>query len=257
MAEKTTAAGVARIESEMTVRGPDFSVPMTLDGVVDFEQRRGSFTVDMGRIPELSATDQAGARRDAGFPLKMVQTPDQLFVSEGNFRRKAKADGKSWVMLDLEELDEEANLDLAGASQFSETNPEALLRFLKAAGGTRKTGKANIRGVPTTRYAGMIDLRRYPDMVPEDERDAARRTIALMTKQWGSPTQKVDVWVGDEDGMIYRERMPMTLKESGQTFKGAMVLDFLDVGRPQQIDLPDDDTVIDVTDQAVRHLDKG
>ena len=81
----------------------------------------------------------------------------------------------------------------------------------------------------------------------------ARRTADLMIKEWGGPTQKLDVWI-DEKGLILREQMPMRFKEAGRTFKAKMVVHFLDIGRPQQIDTPEDREVVDLTDKAADEL---
>jgi hypothetical protein len=147
----------------------------------------------------------AAGRREGGFPIELVQMSDQVFVSTGQVREKGKKDGVEWIRPDLEELDDEAGLDLQRANQFSEVNPDAMLRFLRTTGDARKTGTAEIRGERTERYEGTIDLERYPELVPEEDKAAARRTVDIMVKSWGGTRHPISVFINDA-GVIVREK---------------------------------------------------
>lgn len=252
-AEKTAAARGARIEGGMVLRVGPLKMPMTIDGAVSFEDHRMKMTLDLDPVKGLSTVENADLRDEAQMPIEYVQTPDEVFVSTGEVRKKGQTQGVDWIKLDLSELDDKADLDLQRANQFSEVNPDAMLRALRTTGDARKVGSENIRGVMTDRYTATIDMRRYPELVPEEDRDEARRTADLMIKEWGGPTQKLDVWI-DEKGLILREQMPMRFKEAGRTFKAKMVVHFLDIGRPQQIDTPEDREVVDLTDKAADEL---
>lgn len=255
-AEKTAAQGGARIVGEMKMKGETGPVvPMTINGEISFEEQALQMRLNMGPVKGVTQAEMAGVRREAGFPVELVQTPDEVFVSTGQLREKGKKDGVEWIRLDLEELDEEANLDLQRANQFSEVNPDAMLRFLRTTADARKTGTATVRGEQVDRYEGTIDLRRYPEMVPEKDKEAARRTADLMVKQWGGPTQRLAVFI-NRDGLIVRERMPMSFKEAGETVKAMLVMDMVDLGSGQEIELPGKDETMDVTDQAADRFGK-
>lgn len=253
-AEKTTAKGGALIEGKMTVRGTEYEVPMVLRGKLSFEQDRYDLTLDFPPegIPGATQADMKAARREAGFPYRqIVESGEVGYISSSAILRPYE--DKDWARIDFSEIDEEAGLDLAGASQFSESNPEAMLRFLKTTADARKVGTDTVRGVPTTRYAGTFDIRRYPEMVAPDKREAAERTVDVVVKAWGSPTHSVNVWV-DADGIIRRQRVSFAITEAGERMKGTITMDLLDVGSPQDIALPDDG-VVDVTDEVGEQLD--
>jgi len=134
-------------------------------------------------------------------------------------------------------------------------NPEAMLRFLRAAGDARRTGSERIGGVQTTRYSATVDLTKYPELVPPEQREEAERTVELMAKEWGTSKDSVDVWIDDQD-LIRRERMRFTVPvEKGSTAEGVMIIDFAEVGRPRDIEVPAGSDVVDVTDQAAAELD--
>jgi hypothetical protein len=254
-AQKTTASGGARMQGGIDIRVEGVTVPMTINGEISFEDQALQMRMNMGRIKGATQADMAAGRREGGFPIELVQTPDEVFVSTGHVREKGKKDGIEWIRLDLEELDEEAGLDLQRANQFSEVNPDALLRFLRTTGDARKTGTATIRGERTDRYEGTIDLERYPELVPEEDKAAARRTVDIMVKSWGGTKHPISVFINDA-GMIVREKMPIEFEEGGDLVKGTVVIDLVDVGSPQEIELPDRDDVVDVTDEAAERFGK-
>lgn len=252
-AEKTAASGGARIDGGMVLHIGQFKMPMTIKGAVSFEDHRMHVIYDIEAVKGLSTVENADLQDEVGVPIELTQTPGEMFVSTGQVRKKGQKDGIDWIKLDLSELDEKADLDLQRANQFSEANPDALLRSLRTTGDARKVGTDNIRGAVADRYKATIDMRRYPELAPPEDRDEAERTARLMIKEWGGPTVKLDVWI-DKQGLILRERMPLSFKEAGRTFKTTMVIDFLDVGRPQQVDTPEDRETVDVTDQAAEKL---
>src|ERR671910_3611078 len=248
-AEKTAAAGGARMIGDVKMRYAGTPITMTINGEISFEDTRLRTRMSLGQIKGVPASEMDAARREAQMPIDFVQTPDEIFLSTEKLREKGRKEGIEWIRLDLEELDEETGLDLQRANQFNEINPEAMLRFLRTMGDARKTGSATIRGARTDRYEGTIDLRRYPEMVPEKDRESAQRTADFMVKAWGGPTMKLTVFI-DEKGLIVRERMPMTWTEAGEKVKANMVLDMVDLGSPQEIDLPGKDETVDITEQA-------
>jgi hypothetical protein len=248
-AEKTSASGGARIDGTMAMRFQGIRIPMTIDGAISFDDRRMRMTLDYGHVKGLPDSDLDEVRSDSGMPMQLVQTPDEMYISTSQLRERGRADGVEWAQVDLSELDDKTGLDLQRANQFTEVNPEAMLRALRTTGDARKTGSDNIRGVVADRYSGTIDMRRYPELVPAKDRETAKRTADVMVKQWGGPTQTLDVWI-DDRGLILRERMPMHFSVDGEKVKALLVLDFLDAGRAQQVEVPDGDSVVDVTDKV-------
>jgi hypothetical protein len=253
-AAKTTEQGGARIVSRIDTRFEGVEVPMVMDGAVDFEGDRMGVELDYAPegIDGVDAKGMAQARREADFPVQMIQAGDVVLVKTPSIRRKSRGE-KEWAKVDLAEVDEEAGLDLVGASQISELNPEAFLRFLMTAGGSREAGHELLDGVRTTRYTGTMDIRRYPDTVPPERREAAERTVKVLEEAWGSTKEDYTVWI-DEQGIVRRERVKLTIADKEGRMKMDMDMRFKDVGRPHEVAMPDDAEVVDITDQAVEEL---
>jgi hypothetical protein len=254
-ADKMAASGGARVDGNMIVRAPDLVIPMRMDGAVSFEDHEAEFIMDYaeGGIPGTTAKQMEVARREADFPVRIVMRTDETYVSTPSVVRKGEQDGVRWIKVDLEEADEKGELDLSGMNQMSEINPEAMLRFLKTVADARKTGSRTIDGVAATRYTATVDIRDYPETVEPERREAAERTVDLLTEVWGSPTHQVHVWI-DADGLIRREEFNYTFTDAGEQMKSELVLDYLDVGKPQEVEVPDGDEVVDVTDELVKQV---
>jgi hypothetical protein len=178
---------------------------------------------------------------------------EEAYISTPTVIEKGREDGVRWLKIDLSEVDEEGDLDLQGVNQMSEVNPDAMLRFLRTVADARETGRQTIDGAATTRYTATVDMRTYPETVEPEKREAAQRTVDILIEQWGSPTHRVNVWI-DGDGLIRREEMTFSFEEAGETARARMVLDFLDVGTPQDIPVPDDDEVYDISEELGEQL---
>jgi hypothetical protein len=250
-AAKTTEQGGARIESRIDGRFKGVEVPMILDGAVDFEGNR--IVLELDYAPEgidgVDGKGMAKVRREADVPMQWGQAGDVVYFSTPRVRREAGG-GKTWVSVDLAKIDEQIGLDLAGASQISEMNPEAFLRFLVTAGGSREAGSEMVDGVRTTRYTGTMDIRKYPETVSPERREAAERTAKLVEKGLGASKQHYTVWI-DEQGIIRRERVKLTMVDKDGRTKMDMDIRFKDVGRPQDVALPDDGEVLDITEETL------
>lgn len=254
-ADKMAASGGARVDGDMTVRGAKLEVPMRLNGTVSFEDGEAQFVMDFDeeRMPGVNAKQLETARREADFPLRVINRVDETFISTPSLVDKGREDGVRWAKFDHEEVDEEGGLDLSGINQMSEVNPDAMLRFLRTVSDARETGRKTIDGVAATRYSATVDIRDYPETVEPERREAAQRTVEVLTKAWGSPTHRVNVWI-DGDGLIRREELTYSFTDAGETLRTRAVLDFLDIGKPQEIALPDDDEVVDLSDELAQQL---
>jgi hypothetical protein len=254
-ADKMAASGGARVEGDMLVRAPDLVIPMRMDGAVSFEDHEAQFVMDYaeGGIAGATARQMEVARREADFPVRLVMRTDETYASTPSIVRRGKEDGVRWIKVDLEEADEQGEFDLSGINQMSEINPEAMLRFLKTVADARETGSRTIDGVATTRYTATVDIRDYPETVEPERREAAERTVDLLIEAWGSPTHRVNVWI-DSDGLIRREEFSYSFTDAGEKVRAELVLDYLDAGKPQYIEVPDGDEVVDVTDEFVERF---
>jgi hypothetical protein len=252
-ADKTLAAGGAKVTGTGNYKAQGVTVEMVLDGEVDFEESAFAFTMDYGDIPGLSEREVDKIRKDVGVPVDFVQRGDVIYVTADFLEEDAGAEiEEEWISIDAGELSEDAlpGLDqLAGAN---ETNPAEMLRFLKVAGDARKVGEQRARGEPTTVYRAAVDLRKAVELVPEDEREEFRKTIDRVAKSQGGYEFDAEVFI-DRDGLIRRERVTFDDKLEGKPAKGAFTFEFHDFGRDVSIEEPDD--VRDVTDDVERALE--
>jgi hypothetical protein len=254
-ADKMAASGGARVDGELTLRGAGFVLPLTIDGAISFEDDESRSEMDLAErgIPGATATQMEEARRAMGLPLRLITRGNESFLNTPRVEREGRQDGVRWLKIDYEEVDEESDLDFSGINQMSEVSPDAMLRFLRTVADARETGRRTMDGVATTRYTATVDIRDYPDTVEPERREAAQRTVEVLTKAWGSPTHRVNVWI-DDDGLIRREEMTYSFTDGGEKLRARALLDFLDVGRPHEIAFPDDDEVIDVSDELAGYL---
>jgi hypothetical protein len=256
-ADRMAASGGARVDGDVTLRGTGLVVPMTMDGAISFEDQQSQFMMDLAdRIPGATAEQVEEARRQMDFPRRVITRGNESFISTPRVVREGRPDGVRWLKIDYEEVDEEGDLDFSGINQASEVSPDAMLQFLRTVADARETGRRTIDGVATTRYTATVDIRDYPDTVEPERREAAQRTVEVLTKAWGSPTDRVNVWI-DDDGLIRREVMTYSFTEAGEKVRARAVLDFLDVGRQQEIAMPDGEEVVDVSDEIAGYLRGG
>ena len=96
-------------------------------------------------------------------------------------------------------------------------------------------GHANVRGVPTTRYAGKMDFRKALDAgldqleLSEAERARARDGMQALLEQLGSASLPFEVFV-DEDGLLRRMTMYMSMKIQSERMSMRMSMDYFDFG---------------------------
>jgi hypothetical protein len=254
-ADKTLAAGGAKVTGGGDFESQGVTVKMVIDGEVDFEESAFAFEMDFGKIPGLSAKEVQQVREESGMPVEYVMRGDEVFVSSDFL--KATAEGKApdideeWIKIDVGELSEDALPGVERIAGANETNPAEMLRFLKVVGDAKKVGEERVGGVPTTEYRAHIDLRKAVELAPEDEREEFRETIDRVAKAQGGYEMGAQVFI-DRDGLIRRERFTFDDEVDGEEVAGALTMEFHDFGRDVSIEEPDD--VRDITDEVENAL---
>ena len=245
-ADKTLAAGGAKMTGRGTFRVQNIEFEMVLDGAVNFQDRALRYEMDFGEVEGLSEREVAAARKDAGFPVTVVQDPETIYVTAEAVAAKLPGD-KKWIKVQLDELSEGAVPGLEQIASANESNPVQMLRFLKAAGNAKKVGERDVRGTPTTEYRARVDLRKAAELVPEDERAGFRKLIDQMAKEQGGYTFNASVFI-DRDGLIRREWFSFpNMKVEGERIRGGFMIDLHDFGRDITVEPPPGDEVEDVT----------
>jgi hypothetical protein len=179
-------------------------------GAGAFDQNEGDLTIDMSNLLQLLnvPTGSGGGIREiflheGGVPVLYMQIP---------FLAGQLPPGKTWVRLDLAQAAGALGLDLSRLLGQSGSNPVQTLDLLRAARGIQKVGPDIVDGFAVTQYHATIDLKRALKL------EGVPQTTARSMVASGAAAQfPVDVWIGNQDGLVHQFRMTQSAQASGQT----------------------------------------
>ena len=161
----------------------------------------------------------------------------------------AVSGGKQWVSVDVNRFAQSGYGAPLGAFGVGTTgNPAQQLGYLRAISDTtRVVGPEPIDGVPTTHYAGAVDL----DKVPAADDPATKPAVDRLKAQIGSSLLPVDVWV-DGSGKLRRVGQTVTVPvaagaPAGPPTTSTTTLTLSDVGSAPAVVPPPADQVADVS----------
>jgi hypothetical protein len=237
-AKATVASGGSRVHLSGEISTPQGDVRMTGDGVMDAAGRRARFEYDIGGVPGL---DDGQMHQILDKYVMYMQVP--ALESE-------LPDGKSWIKLDLRKATREFGLDIAQLGQSSGSDAARTLDQLRATGDVEKEGEEEVRGVETTHYRAVVDLRKYPELVPRADRAEAERGIEALIEQTGESEIPTEVWV-DGRNLVRRMRQQMEMRApDGGTAEMDFTVELFDFGTVVRVGPPPADEVYDVTELA-------
>lgn len=234
------------------------SITFTGEGVTDIKGQRGTARMDMSKMADLAKEQGEDGPVADPDTWQMEMVFDQRFFYMKFPLAQAELGGKEWMKFDMRKTSEALGIDPAvvRASQ-QQGDPGMSLQFMRSVSDdVEELGTETIRGIPTTHYRATIDLRKYPELVPPDKRDEARRSAdRLIELSGGEETSDVEVWVG-KDKLVHRMKQEQNMKLPGQNqvTRSTFTSDFVDHGAQVRIQPPPDDEVRDVTDQTVAQL---
>ena len=142
---------------------------------------------------------------------------------------------------------------LGGLDFTQQQDPNQTLQYLRTAStGVREAGTAKVRGVETTRYTGRLDFRKALEVgidglgLPAAERQRAREGMQRMLDQLGANGVPFEVFV-DDDGLLRRMRMDLSMTVEGESMTMAMKMDYFDFGTDVNVQAPSPSDVFDAT----------
>jgi hypothetical protein len=148
--------------------------------------------------------------------------------------------GDKWLKMDLEELADEAGVDLGALMNANQADPNQTLRMLMASTGARPTGSERVRGVRTTRYAFRVDLRRLAE-----ENKELRESLEKVIDVVGVASYPAQAWI-DAQGRVRRLKVEMSFgAQLGTPMTMTLTEDLYDFGVRATIFPPPDDQVVD------------
>ena len=195
---------------------------------------RGTGFVDMKRrLAQLAMSTPQGTMRE-------VYDGKEMYEQFPPAMRKGILARKPWTRIDVTAIAKAEGIDL-GALQ-SVSDPSNAVGQLRSLSQVKRVGTAKVRGVDTTEFTAVVDLRKVAARAPADQRAAAQRSVDTMIHYMGRSTMPVRIWV-DDAKRVRRERTSFSVL--GQTISISM--DLFKFGVPHTITTPPADQVTDLT----------
>ena len=252
-ATKSTATPSMKTDLTVTMLSsqlPGGRMEMTATGALDNQNHRMSMRLDMSKLVSQLGSAMPGAMGSAsdwvgqevadfsnGRAVMYLNMPVLANVMPG---------GKPWIKIDLAAVGKQAGIDLSQFTQLG-SDPSQMVDWLRTVSGDVTTvGTEQIDGVDTTHYRANVDLSKYPDLVPADQREAVRKAIDQLTKSAHLSSFPVHVWV-DGNGLVRQLRAVLTETIQGQTMNVVTAVRFYDFGAPVDVQIPSDDQVTDIS----------
>jgi len=250
----TKSTGTPSMKTQVTVtmlssKLPGGRMDMTANGALDNTNHRMDMQLDMSKFVAGfgagaaglgSASDWVGEEIGdfgAGRAVLYMKLPVLTRLMPG---------GKPWIKIDLGAIGKRAGIDISQFTQFT-TDPTQMVDWLRAASGpVTMVGTENVGGEQTTHYRTTIDLDKYPDLVPPQQRDLMQQAVDQIKKTAHVSSFPMHVWVG-KDGRVRQVRTVLTEAVQGQTMNVVTTERFYDFGVPVNIALPPDSQVTDVS----------
>ena len=227
----TEAAGGAEVTFSMRMESSALPQPVEMSGsgVEDARNRRSHMTFE---------SPLAGT-------MEVVSEDLSVYMRSEMFR--AALGGKEWMKIDMRRALSSFGLDIGGSGQFGQSASEQLRMLRAVSGDVKDEGQEQVAGTETTHYSATVDMRSYPDVMPEDQREAARKGVERLIELTGESEIPMDVWI-DGDERVRRMRWQQSMRQGSMDMKMDITAEYVRFGVPVDIDVPDDDEVFDVGD---------
>ena len=224
------------LDMSMSAAGQSLSISAEAD--VDNENQKIAMTMDLGML---------------GGKMQMVVDGGVVYMRSPVFENA----GTEWVSMDPSKMDPAAAAQFGGFGAGT-TDPSAFVGLFAGVFDVKASGEQELKGVPTTRYVGTIDLKKvlagFSNVVGKDADAATRKQLQVALEQFASLgiDEKIpfEIWI-DQEGLPRRQRITM---DFGDLVPGAeeasmeMTVDFSDFGKAVDIKIPRPSEVTDVTE---------
>jgi hypothetical protein len=255
-ATKSTATPSMKTDLTVTMLSsqlPGGRMELSATGALDNQNHRMSMRLDMSKLVSQLGSAMPGAMGSAadwvGQEVADFSNGQAVMYLNLPVLAKVMPGGKPWIKIDLNAVGKQAGIDLSQFTQLG-SDPSQMVDWLRTVSGDVTTvGTEQIDGVATTHYRANVDLSKYPDLVPADQREAVRKALDQLTKTAHLSSFPVHVWV-DKGGLVRQVRAVMTETIQGQTMNVMTNERFYDFGAPVDIQLPSSDQVTDISSMA-------
>ncbi len=219
-------------------------VPVSITGSFDRRDRVGAVTAVAHAAGREVRIRELISRLTLYMPATTVPNASTLIGS------------KRWIKLNISGAIPGGGL----GSLSTATDPSQFVDYLRAvSSSTTNLGTATIGGVRTTHYHAVVDLSRYPSLVPPAQRKAVGVSIKTLEAALGRRTMPFDVWI-DSHHLVRREKLAFAECVSGVHDSLNMTMNLYDYGPQPKPAIPPASEVYDLTPQvsaALSHAKLG
>jgi hypothetical protein len=193
LSPEDVAAAAARTAKVETYKA-SFESVISVGGQTVKQNGEGEFAAKGKRGSLTMTTSGAGADLE----MQMVVAWPVIYIRFPAGSGAELPPGKEWVGVDMQKLGEKLGFDFNELMQANQSDPAQGLAYLREVADLETVGTEEVRGIETTHFRGVVDLRRVAEEVPE-AKDSVERLIEL------SKVDRVpsEVWVS-ADGLIRR-----------------------------------------------------
>jgi hypothetical protein len=247
-ATKTASVKSYRVSTITSMELPTTSRKVTFrgTGAYDPNGRRGRLELDLSELNQVLGPQ--GSPYNFGH-VQMIMNGTAMYMRIP-FLKQIQPSLKPWVKIDLESAGQTQGVDFGSFLQWGQGgDPTQTLQYLRAAGKVEKVGSERVRGVQTTHYKAVVDLRKVADKAPAKDREALRRSIDRLITLTGEKKIPVEIWI-DKDGLVRRESYREQLLVQSAKTELASSMELYDFGAPVAAPVPAKSLVTDLTGLA-------
>ena len=216
------------------------AVPIKGSGAIDPATRRGRLLFDSaGPLADAASANQK---------IEQIFEGDVIYMKMPAIAQRLGAK-KEWLKVDIGEAGRALGVDPSQFGQLGGNDPRRMLDQIRSVSGDiEELGVEEVRGTDATHYKAEVDLRKYPDRLPEKDREQARVAVESLIDQTGSATYPMELWIDDDD-LVRRVRVSYDF-EGAQKASFVMTMEFFDYGTKIDVSPPPAKDVQDLQDLA-------
>jgi hypothetical protein len=215
---------VSGVSSTGSETGSQQGLSASATGAFDYAHRRG--------ILHLSAPGSMGMA-----PTEILFVFPHLYLKLPAGAPASVSGGKPWLGLNVNAMAAQQGAASGGFMPGPGTDPsEELQTLFGASGRVSNLGSETIRGVSTTHYRVVVDMKQAASRLPAAERTAFLAQVRAL----GTPSIPADVWV-DSEHLVRQMRLTIQPPSAGGSAGQARVtvtMQFFDFGTPVHVVAP-------------------
>jgi hypothetical protein len=234
-ASKSQSAGGVKVSMRVEVTSPALG-QTAITGNGQFDKDQGRLTIDLSDVVQrLAVPIGSGSGVDV---IYATEDSDPVVYVRFPFLANTLPGGKEWIRVDLQRAGNAAGIDLSKVLGQAGANPVDVLALLRASGDVTKAGSEEVDGVATTHYHATVDLEKALTTKGVPQETVQRLLDA------GAPNEfPVDVWIGDDDGLVRKVQSSFEVPSGGESVKTVTTVNLSDWGSPVSVETPPGDQV--------------